>query len=72
MADEADMSDKRIEDAILHGIDNARIEANKPKIYHTECNWCGDFTEAGARYCCGDCANDHARFNAARERNGRG
>lgn len=72
MPDEADRSDKAILDRIAEGIDRAAREAAKPKVHYTECNWCGDDTEDGARYCCKDCATDHMRYNAARRRNGEG
>ena len=56
------MSDKRIADAIQHGIDNARIAANKPRGYFETCFWCGDPTISGAKYCCKDCADDHEKY----------
>src|SRR5574343_480348 len=51
MADDADLSDARIEAAITAGVEAARLKVKPPKHY-TECNWCGDPTDDGARYCC--------------------
>ena len=51
MADDADLSDARIEAAITAGVEAARLKVKPPK-YYTECNWCCDPTEDGARYCC--------------------
>jgi hypothetical protein len=70
MADEADNADQRIEDAINDAIGRAQREAAKPPQYFNECNWCGDPTEGGARYCTKDCANDAFRYNATLKRNG--
>ena len=69
MADDADLSDARIEAAITAGVEAARLKVKPPRHY-IECNWCGDPTEDGARYCCKDCATDHMRYNSARKRNG--
>ena len=69
MADDCDNADSKIEAVVLAGVEAARLKVKPPK-YHTSCQWCGDPTEDGARYCCKDCATDHMRFNAARRRNG--
>lgn len=38
--------------------------------YYINCQWCGDTTEEGARYCGPDCASDAERAEKARKRNG--
>ena len=38
--------------------------------YYINCQWCGDHTEEGARYCGPDCAADAERAEKARKRNG--
>ncbi|OHD24968.1 MAG: hypothetical protein A2Y38_20285 [Spirochaetes bacterium GWB1_59_5] len=70
MPDEADRADIHVEALAINGIENARREAQKPKVFYAECQWCGDATEDGARYCCKECATDHMHYNSARERNG--
>ena len=68
--DNADRADKRIAEAVQMAVEAAQRLANEPVKYYTSCNWCGDDTEDGARYCSKDCATDHMRYNAARKRNG--
>ena len=70
MADEADMAQAHME---REEEMRRRLRESCPppeKIYHTECNWCGDPTEDGARYCSKDCASDAFRYQCSLKRNG--
>ena len=71
MADDADMADARIEAAVLEGIAAARRNA-EIKHYYADCQWCGDPTEAGAKYCNRDCAADAHKYEATLKRVGIG
>ena len=70
MADDVDRADDRIQALIDDALAAVKRFNETTTKYHTECNWCGDPTEDGARYCCKDCATDHMRYNSARKRNG--
>lgn len=70
MADDADRADKRIADVISDAVAVASRLANQPTMYHKECNWCGDPTEGGARYCSRDCASDAFKYETNLKRNG--
>jgi hypothetical protein len=70
MADAADDADKTIHDAVQSGINYIRKQAAAEPVYYTACNWCGDPTENGHRYCSRECANDAFRYNCSLTRNG--
>ena len=70
MSDEVDLTQARMEreEEIRRKLREQR--SIEPPAYHTECNWCGDPTENGARYCDANCRNDHWRYQSAKKRNG--
>ena len=70
MADEADSADERIANVVADAVAAASRAANQPKAYHTECDWCGDPTDDGARYCSRDCASDAYKYQLTLKRNG--
>ena len=70
MADPCDLAQEQMEreEAMR---ERARRNSMIPTaVYHTHCNWCGDPTEEGARFCCFDCAKDWENYEAAKVRNG--
>ena len=67
--DDADRADSRIESVIQEGIAAARRSATV-KHYYEACQWCGDPTEAGAKYCNKDCATDAHKYEATLKRVG--
>lgn len=69
MADEADITQERLEreEALRKKIRD--YEAAKPPVVYTECRWCGDDTD-GAQFCSSDCSKDWHRHDAALKRNG--
>ena len=68
--DDADRADQRISDTLTSAVEAARRKANEPIPYSYNCNWCGDPTEDGARYCCKDCASDAFKYEVTLKRNG--
>jgi hypothetical protein len=68
--DDADRADQRIADALNDAVDKARRLAQEVPPYCYECNWCGDPTIDGARYCCKDCASDAFKYEVTLKRNG--
>lgn len=70
MADEADITQERMEreEALRKRL--REYAAAQPAVVYKECRWCGDSTEGGAQFCSNDCSKDWHRHDTALKRNG--
>lgn len=70
MSDDADLTQERMEreEEIRRRLREQR--ANEKPEYHTECAWCDDPTQDGAKFCCKECSKDWHHYEASLKRNG--
>lgn len=69
MADEADMSDGRIQQMIDDGIARARRTKVKSLIAIGVCHWCESPVAPGRLFCDKDCLDDHTHDSERRRIN---